>query len=599
MKMSSRQFRVQSHGFALPTILIASIVMMIVLLGAVSTVSSVRNSLAEQYYMRLANEAAESAYARVMVCLKDNANTVTWSDANPLRPNTNCDGTTTFPCPVGSTNSDCYVLMGSRTTTTFSIGSATIEDGKMRFSGGGTVTLSRSNDMTSIVKTYQSDLRASVSTGARDAQYVSSGYLGVCAIFDEQTWCWGDNKYGQLGLGYTKEERTTRPSKVLRLPGGLQGKRDKIVTTGTETNCVVTIDDEIYCWGRNDQGQTGTGSTGGNDQGAGTTTSVYNVPARVNKPAQMQGLEVKDLVIGFRHVCALTGTDVWCWGSGGYGQLGENGVSIRTSPVRVWHIGTSNNAARPVTSLASGPWSDTNCAIVAGESWCWGRNDRGQMGDGQPSTPGGSYTNRTTPWRTPTSGASSLAGKTLTKIVLSGGFGAASSDNARRGHACALDTSKRVHCWGSDQYGQTGRGFIPADPWVSPGPRQVNLGLVNGKDIADVAVGFGTTCLLTEANELYCWGYNDRGQVGDGTMGAGNEYRPNAMAVVMQSPGLLGKTITSITAGANRTCALSEGRQYCWGVNSSAGQLGDGTMLDRPYPVEAVMLRQLVPLVYF
>ena len=83
----------KARGFALPTVLIASVVMLMVLATAVSTTAAVRSALQNQYYNGLADDAADAGTAFAEACLKTNGNTVTWSDSKPLKPNTDCYGT--------------------------------------------------------------------------------------------------------------------------------------------------------------------------------------------------------------------------------------------------------------------------------------------------------------------------------------------------------------------------------------------------------------------------------------------------------------------------------------------------------------------------
>lgn len=82
-------------GFALPTVLIASVVMLGVLVITAASVSSIRTSMNSQYYQQLAFEAAESGVVAARMCLEQSNNLVTWSDAQPLMPNTDCAGTVT------------------------------------------------------------------------------------------------------------------------------------------------------------------------------------------------------------------------------------------------------------------------------------------------------------------------------------------------------------------------------------------------------------------------------------------------------------------------------------------------------------------------
>lgn len=118
-------------GFALPTVLIASIVMLTVLAVSVSAATSIRTNLKSQYYSQLAQAAGDAGIAYAKACLAANGNIPTWSNANPLRPNTNCAGTVTggYPASV-ATNGDIV--------STFSVGLPTTD------SNGRAVTIPNS-----------------------------------------------------------------------------------------------------------------------------------------------------------------------------------------------------------------------------------------------------------------------------------------------------------------------------------------------------------------------------------------------------------------------------------------------------------------------
>lgn len=124
--MKTRRF----SGFALPTILISSIVMLTVLLVAVSSTAAVRSSLNAQYYNRLSQSAGDAGIAYAKACLAANGNVPLWSDANPLKPNTDCTGAQIagFTCPENSLDSRCSVL---------AIGGASIQVLVVGGGGGG------------------------------------------------------------------------------------------------------------------------------------------------------------------------------------------------------------------------------------------------------------------------------------------------------------------------------------------------------------------------------------------------------------------------------------------------------------------------------
>ena len=103
-------------------------------------------------------------------------------------------------------------------------------------------------------------------------------------------------------------------------------------------------------------------------------------------------------------------------------------------------------------------------------------------------------------------------------------------------------------------------------------------GVLAGKTITAVTAGGAQTCALADGM-AYCWGLNDFGQLGN------NSRTESTAPVAVDTSGVLaGKTITAVTAGGVHTCAVADGRAYCWG-NNQVGQLGNNTLWDSPLPV--------------
>ncbi len=138
------------RGFALPTILIGSIVMLIVLVGAVTATTATRTALNEQYYDQLAQAAGDAGVAYAKACLNANANTPQWSNANPLMPNTNCSGAPNggYSCP-SATDTRCSVTLNGNIRSSFSVGMPTLD------SDGHAVTIPK-NGFVDILRTSNS-----------------------------------------------------------------------------------------------------------------------------------------------------------------------------------------------------------------------------------------------------------------------------------------------------------------------------------------------------------------------------------------------------------------------------------------------------------
>ncbi len=399
---------------------------------------------------------------------------------------------------------------------------------------------------------------------SRRAVAVSAGFEHTCALLSSgDVECWGANRFGQLGDGSSIDRRG--PVRVQ----GLHGAAVAISAGGRHT-CAVLARGEVECWGADYSGQVGDGRL---QDRAG--------PVRVRGVSRAVGVSA-----GRAYTCAVERAGVVkCWGANAYGQLGNGTVTARRLPTRVRSL-----RGRAVAVSAS---ERHTCALIRGGAVaCWGANGIGQLGDG------------------------SIANSHVAVAVA--GLGPATSVATGIFHTCALTAAGGVRCWGMNASGELGAGTVlrrPAPLRVAgmAGAVEVSAGgghtcartgdgLVscwganNARQLGDrsrldsstpvklsglstpaasVAAGDRHTCVVTEAAEVACWGANDGGQLGDGSL----LDRGHAVTV----RGLAGDTVR-VTAGESHTCALSsEGNVHCWGENGS-GQLGDGTFGRRRAP---------------
>ena len=148
--------------------------------------------------------------------------------------------------------------------------------------------------------------------------------------------------------------------------------------------------------------------------------------------------------------------------------------------------------------------------------------------------------------------------------------GVFASIQAGTSHTCALTPAGAALCWGGNESGQLGIGSTT----TALVPQFVSGSLL----FAGVSPGgLSHTCAVTTTGDGYCWGLNDDGQLGTGTL----------VAHAVPVPVTGGLTFTAVTTGFFHSCGLTdEGRVYCWGRNFN-GQLGDGTNSDSAVPVEA------------
>ncbi|PKO20932.1 MAG: RCC1 repeat-containing protein, partial [Chloroflexi bacterium HGW-Chloroflexi-1] len=387
---------------------------------------------------------------------------------------------------------------------------------------------------------------------------VAAGDWHTCALTSAGgVQCWGNNRSGQLGDGTTTHRST--PVAVSGLASGVLA-----VAAGRHHTCAVTSAGGVQCWGANNYGQLGDG----------TTTDR-------SSPVAVSGLAsgVAAVTVGEEHTCALTSAGgVQCWGYNLYGRLGDGTGTDRYTPVAV--VGLASG----VVAVAAG--DSHTCALTsAGGVQCWGCNFSGQLGDG-------TTTNRYTPVAVSglASGVGALTsaggvqcwgfnwygqlgdGMTThrsTPVAVSGLASGVAAVTAGGEHTCALTSAGGVQCWGYNLYGQLGDG-TETNRYT---PVAVS-GLASG--VAAVAAGDGHTCAVTSAGGVQCWGRNYYCQLGDGTW----TNHPTPVAVVGLASG-----VAAVAAGEEHTCAVtSAGGVQCWGCNFS-GQLGDGTTAGICWPV--------------
>ena len=198
------------------------------------------------------------------------------------------------------------------------------------------------------------------------AKQSSAGFYHSCAIvLNDKAYCWGSNNNGQLGNGSTTSSRVPV---AVNMSGVLAGKTIKQISVEFSTNCVVASDNKTYCWGGNSNGQLGNDSL---------TNS--NIPVAVNTSGVLAGKTIKQISAGGDHSCVIASDDkLYCWGFNSNGELGNNSSVSSSVPVAV---NTDGVLAGKVIKQMSAGFSNT-CAVDSGYGiYCWGYNSNGQLGN--------------------------------------------------------------------------------------------------------------------------------------------------------------------------------------------------------------------------
>ncbi|MEZ5157228.1 MAG: hypothetical protein R2687_00175 [Candidatus Nanopelagicales bacterium] len=240
-------------------------------------------------------------------------------------------------------------------------------------------------------------------------------------------------------------------------------------------------------------------------------------------------------------VAAPTPGRAAAWGSNFDGELGDRSTKSSRVPVAVGTSGVL--AGRTVTGVSGG--FRFSCAVADGRAYCWGTNYAGQLGNNSTTT-------SNVPVAVDTSGV--LAGRTVSAIAAGGN------------HLCAL-ADGRAYCWGDNREGQLGNNSTTT---LNVPVAVDTSGVLAGKTVTAIAAGDRHTCAVADG-QMYCWGYNYAGQLGD------RSSTNSTVPVAVDTSGVLtGKAVTAIAAGFLHTCAVADGRAYCWGSNDY-GQLGNNS----------------------
>lgn len=371
---------------------------------------------------------------------------------------------------------------------------------------------------------------------------IAAGDGHTCAVRSSGALvCWGFNDDGQLGTG--EPVGSNVPVPVAGFTGGeLDGVTE--VDGGSLHTCALLSSGQVACWGSNARGQLG---DGGSDS---------RVPVLVSDTGIGTLGRVESLALGSSHSCAVvSGQRARCWGSNTSGQLGDGTSSNRPMAVSVTGMTGSGNL-EGVVQLAAGA-AHTCARLASGEVACWGSNDRGQLGDGTLMA----RLNPTLVRNEDDSAA--LAG---VAEIAAGAF-----------HTCARLLSGEIRCWGYGMFGQLGNGATDDQALPASVLDEAGALPLSGSD-SIFAHGTHTCALL--AGEVLCWGAN-----GDGRLGIGEDstavLTPRRVVDVTSSGELSG--VDGLALGGQHCCALRLDDVYCWGFNAR-GALGDGTTSGRNFP---------------
>ncbi len=519
MSIRGKMIRIEQnlqYGFALPTVLIASIAMFIVLLAAVSAAVAVRTSLSDQYYNKLAQSAADAGAEYAKACLAQNNSKPLWGYS--LRPGFTCQGERIDP----TKDETLYVMSNDKIQTTFEV-----------FCTKPTIKDANNKDVCD-------------NTDKLDSIKI----VGTVSLLNKDKNVWRQ---------YTHDARLDR-----------RYVTKKQVSVGYANSCALTEDGNLYCWGYNRDGAVGNFNNGGEEDGPIASCKPYGydgssfveycksspTPFLVNgtnnndasKNNALAGKEVSFVAAGSAHVCAIdTYGKVYCWGNNWnrgepdlpkYGFLGVGDTSAESIP----YPKAVSQGTLKFKEIAAGDYH--TCGLTDDNKvYCWGRNDQGQLGIG-------STVNNSVPAYTSLSNVKQIT--------------------AGHKHTCALKLNGEVYCWGDNEFYQLGDTAHTSISYNALTPQ-----IISGAwSFSSLSTGSGNgnhTCAIDSSGRLYCWGWNGRltgGTQGNGQLGDGTDVNSNQPKLVL---GLSGKTITAVSTGDFHTCAIdNQGKAYCWGWNRNS-----------------------------
>jgi alpha-tubulin suppressor-like RCC1 family protein len=352
---------------------------------------------------------------------------------------------------------------------------------------------------------------------------LSAGGTHTCALTTGGlAYCWGGNRWGQLGNGEYEALPARAPfegiaaydttgSLRVRLPQRVAiPARLVAISAGNQHSCALSAEGEMYCWGFGRFGQLGHGSFSDSPR-----------PVRVATQRRFRAMSA-----GATHTCAIAsdGT-LFCWGGNWHGQLGDSSLYNRSTPTPV----ASRNR---FGSVAAG--GIHSCAIdTSGAAWCWGSRSLGRLGLYPPPA-----TDQLSPAK--------LVGTPRFRAI------------AAWVQTCAISRSGEVYCWGLGDQNAGGSG-VPASVAA---PRKIPL----DAPATQLDVGPQSACIVAESTDLLCW-ENSNSLSG-----------PQDAVSRSPLPRPLGTGVRWFSAGGNdfvnHACTLgAKSELRCWGNNAWA-QLG-------------------------
>ena len=376
-------------------------------------------------------------------------------------------------------------------------------------------------------------------TPLSDIKDISASRYYTCALTNSgNVWCWGYNEGGKLGDGkldktlggtlnqylqqfipFDDEKQSLYPVKVLTDKNIALNSVFQI-SAGSWHSCALLKNKTVKCWGQNFDGALGIGLDPNSFNYNNAQNDInefkklfwpYAINVVESNNSQTPLSNVKQIAAGSSdHTCALLNDGkvrCWAWNGGSEGQLGIDDLNTTFAVAPADYVKDENGVLSNVKEISAG--GDFTCALLnSGKVKCWGWNSKGQIGD------------KTTNNASHAVAVKDGNGNDLVNVK--------AIFSERGNHTCALKHNEEMVCWGDNTHGQLGIGS--SGKYVNYAIK-VNTSNIEG-NITSIAVGGGGrdplsnaivqyngdhTCVLTDKGKVYCWGSNNKGQLGDGT----------------------------------------------------------------------------------
>ena len=353
----------------------------------------------------------------------------------------------------------------------------------------------------------------------------------IALSMDGKVFSWGSNQDGKLGDGNSGNANNVNVPVAVKTEGTpMKGKTISQISSGYVHNLALSMDGKVYAWGDNAGGQLGDG-----------TINNRKTPVAVKtNGTDMDGKTIVQVSAGSYHNVALSSDGkLYAWGNNSDGQLGDGTINNRNVPVAVKTTGTDMDG-KTIVQVSAGD-EHTIALDAEGNIYEWG-------------TVRGSYSRNTTPQLFNVVGTV-IANKIITKVV------------AGSHYSVAITSDGTVYAWGNNSnFGINSKIPVKLD--------------FSGKNIESISLGNSHALAIASDGTVYAWGNNVDGQLGNGT---------NASSTVPVKVNTIGDLPTNkalkVDAGYSHSLVVTtNGDVYAWG-NNVDGQLGNGTNVESSTPV--------------